>query len=122
MKVNSLTEWLFHYLSKEENESRFSTSNISIPNTLIYRYSNPYFWYFEQNGILKKKKRDRFSQQEFFDEISKSKEEESIVAQYMYSIRQEGALQESLGIDYFDVMSLGKDSYERRYFHLLRTH
>ena len=57
MKVNALTEWLYFHLWKEEDEHVFSSTQVKIPDTIIYRWNMPHFWYrSEKNRVIRSSK------------------------------------------------------------------
>ena len=57
MKVNALTEWLYFHLWKEEDGHVFSSGQIKIPDTLIYRWTMPHFWYRSENKRVVRSKK-----------------------------------------------------------------
>ncbi len=46
MKLSTSTEWLFFHLWKKNPETQNSCPGVFIADTIIYRWAQPYFWYF----------------------------------------------------------------------------
>jgi len=46
MKLHTSTEWLLFHLRKKNPETGKSCPGILITDTIIYRWAQPYFWYF----------------------------------------------------------------------------
>ena len=71
MKTATFTEWLFFHLWKKNPETNQSCPYILIPDTVLFRWAQPYFWYFiAQNGQICRKKRDKISAKELVDVLS----------------------------------------------------
>ncbi|CAG9334959.1 unnamed protein product [Blepharisma stoltei] len=70
------TEWLLFHLWKQNESTGLCCPNVLLPETVIYRYAKPFFWYFstESGELLRKSKtrvNHKFIFQEFMDEKSK---------------------------------------------------
>jgi hypothetical protein len=62
MKLSISTEWLFFHLWKRNPETGKSCPGIIIPDTIIYRWAQPYFWYYSTNdGQINRKTKDRIN-------------------------------------------------------------
>ncbi|CAG9311958.1 unnamed protein product [Blepharisma stoltei] len=67
------TEWLLFHLWKQNESTGLCCPNILLPETVIYRWAKPFFWYFctETGELLRKSKTKvthKFIFQEFMDE------------------------------------------------------
>jgi len=45
MRVSNNTDWLFFHLWKKDPTTHLSCPNIYIPETILYRWGQPHFWY-----------------------------------------------------------------------------
>lgn len=60
MKLYNSTEWLFFHLWKKNPDTQESCPQIRIPETVFYRWAQPYFWYnTDKKDILNRLPRDR---------------------------------------------------------------
>lgn len=59
MKVVSLTEYLLYHLVSPSPKTGHPCPGVSVPSTLFYRWSQPYHYYCEENGRLKRLNQDR---------------------------------------------------------------
>ncbi len=50
MKVYSNTEWLFNQLWSKSPDSQQSCPGISLAETVIYKWAQPYLWYYSDEG------------------------------------------------------------------------
>ena len=46
MKLSLSTEWLFFHLWKKNPDTNSSCPGVFVADTIIYRWAQPYFWYF----------------------------------------------------------------------------
>ena len=79
----SATELLFHYLVQRSDEPLDQTTKILIPDTIIYKCSQPYFWYFTtaQGTILRETKK-KISYKAVKEEFLAGKTESDIVSSH----------------------------------------
>ena len=64
------TEWLLFHLWKRNDKTGRSCPNILIPDTIIYRWSYPYFWYFTSSeGEIMRKSRARVTHKYIQEEL-----------------------------------------------------
>jgi hypothetical protein len=60
MKLCQATEWLFFHLWKENNSTQSSCPGILIPDTIIYRWAKPHFYYYTgKDGRLIRNTKER---------------------------------------------------------------
>lgn len=66
-------------------------SFILLPDTIIYRYEQPSFWYFSSanGGIIKRKQKKNITAQNIYDTFTKGAGDRDIVATFMYSQDEE---------------------------------
>ena len=76
------TEWLLFHLWKPNDSTNLTCPNITIPDTIIYRWAKPFFWYFTtpQGEILRKSK-SRVTHKDILQDFSTNGQ--NIVASYM---------------------------------------
>merc|ERR1711879_620073 len=84
MRLNNATEWLFFHLWKKNPDTSSSCPGILIPDTLLYRWAKPYYWYFtEDKGMIERKTKEKIHlnavTETFNTNVSKSK----VVAFYL---------------------------------------
>lgn len=76
------TEWLLFHLWKPNESTNMSCPNISIPDTIIYRWAKPFFWYFTTaQGELLRKSKSRVTHKNIFQELESKGL--NIIASYM---------------------------------------
>ncbi|CAD8090679.1 unnamed protein product [Paramecium sonneborni] len=65
MKLSLSTEWLFFHLWKKNPDTNSSCPGVFVADTIIYRWAQPYFWYFtaKDGQILRKTKERIFVEQ-----------------------------------------------------------
>lgn len=64
LKTATTTEWLFYHLWKKDEETGKPCMNVLIPDTIIYRWSNPYYWYYTTlEGLICRKSKNRVDHQ-----------------------------------------------------------
>ena len=57
MKITNYTEWLFYHIWKKNSTTETSCPCVIIPDTVIFRWAQPFFWYFtNEQGVLRKQK------------------------------------------------------------------
>lgn len=60
MQALTYTEWQFFHIWKKNPATEKSCPSIMIPDTVIYRWAQPYFWYFtSKNHVIMRKKKDK---------------------------------------------------------------
>ena len=61
-------------------------SFVLLPDTVIYRYEQPSFWYFSSasGGVIKRKSKKNITAQKIFEAFTKSAGEREVVATFMY--------------------------------------
>jgi hypothetical protein len=60
MKLSTSTEWLFFHLWKKNPETGTSCPGVFLVDTVIYRWAQPYFWYFtNRDGEIIRKTKER---------------------------------------------------------------
>ncbi|EGR31604.1 mitochondrial processing peptidase beta, putative [Ichthyophthirius multifiliis] len=70
MKLSTSTEWLYFHLWKKNPETQSSCPGVFIPDTVIYRWAQPYYWYFtNRNGQLIRKTKERIENQHLKEEV-----------------------------------------------------
>ena len=103
MKLSLSTEWLYFHLWKKNPVNNRSCQSILIPDTIIYRWAQPYFWYFTtKDGQILRKTKERIPIQSIEEAFSKSSKQNDIQAEYMYVEEQSKKNQETVLIEYFD--------------------
>ena len=79
----SYTEWLFFHIWKKSPIDEKSCTGIMIPDTVIYRWAQPYFWYFTNNKHrVMRKKKDRIQLKQIEEVFKLGISKSNIVAEY----------------------------------------
>ncbi len=65
MKLMSCTEWLFFHLWKANPETGTSCPGVCIPDTVLYRWAKPHFYYYtNEHGVLARRTKERIFTEE----------------------------------------------------------
>jgi hypothetical protein len=83
------TEWLLFHLWKRIDGKSRSTSpkdlGFLVPNTLVYRWSQPSCWFFTtQDGELRRKKKEKITSQLIEETVARNSSKCGILATAMY--------------------------------------
>ena len=72
MKLSNSTEWLFFHLWKKNPENGQSCPSIRIPETIFFRWAQPYFWYnTDTQGNIERIPKDRIQMEEISSSFTK---------------------------------------------------
>ena len=78
------TEWLLFHLWKKNDLTKQSCPFVLIPDTIIYRWGRPFFWYFTtHSGELLRKSKNKVSHKYIAQEFLNSSVDSGLVAQYL---------------------------------------
>ena len=84
MRITTLTEWLFYHLWKKNPTTKTSCPSILIPDTVIFRWASPLFWYFTTNqGTIARKGKDKIFAKEIHKILKKGKQSDRVLATYI---------------------------------------
>ena len=115
MKVASLTEWLFFHLWKRSPITEEPCPSILVPDTIIYRWAQPFFWYFTSaDGKLKRKKKDKIEQKDIITIFNLGDMPAGIVGSYMHLLSPEKSTKEVIGVEYLNPESLSHFVFSRK--------
>jgi len=81
---DGLVESLYHFLWLTDDMKGKQPFNFSIPDTLIYKYQQPIFWFFSsRDGYILKKETNKLNNQKIKEAFLSKKGESGIVAYYI---------------------------------------
>ncbi|EGR30206.1 hypothetical protein IMG5_137950 [Ichthyophthirius multifiliis] len=103
MKLSTSTEWLYFHLWKKNSQTGASCPGVFLVDTIIYRWAQPYFWYFtNREGQIIRKTKERIDIQKAQDIFIYNVPQSGIVAQYLVSQNHNQQQQEVIQFEYFN--------------------
>ena len=85
MKTANYTEWLFYHIWRKNEQTRKSCPHVLIPDTVLFRWAQPFFWYFmNQDGQICRKKKDKITSKELLDVFSLGECPVDLQAEYLH--------------------------------------
>jgi hypothetical protein len=92
-KDDGLVENLYHLLWLTDDVIDKKPFPFSIPDTVVYKYSQPLFWFFtSQNGLILKKEKVKLNREKIETEFLKNVGPSGIVAYYIYNKNKENEM------------------------------
>ena len=87
MKVSSNTEWLFFHLWKKNPYSLKPCEGVMIPDTLFYRWAQPFAWYFNNGSDLEitRKTKDKILPENIIEHFTRNASTSGVIASYITS-------------------------------------
>jgi hypothetical protein len=78
------TEWLLFHLWKQNDSTNQSCPFVLIPDTIIYRWGRPFFWYFTtHSGELLRKSKNKVTHKYIAQDFLSGQTASGLVAQYL---------------------------------------
>ena len=103
MRVANNTEWLFFHLWKKDPETAFSCPGLYIAETILFRWAQPYFWYYtSKDGTLVRKTKEKVLLQHVAESFTTAVPKCGIVSTCINSIEDTSKTQEKIEIDYIE--------------------
>ncbi|KRX00119.1 hypothetical protein PPERSA_07226 [Pseudocohnilembus persalinus] len=107
MKLSSSTEWLFFHLWKKNPEKNNSSCpGIFIPDTIIYRWGKPFFWYFTtRDGQILRKTKERIFVENFEEIFNLNNASSDLIGMSLTSSEvqeKDGQQREKIEFEYYD--------------------
>jgi len=115
MRVSNNTEWLFFHLWKKNPETLLPCPNIYIAETILFRWAQPYFWYYTaKDGLLVRKTKEKVLLQQIEESFLSNVPKSEIVACTMTSYEDPLLkTQEKIEFEYLDVQSFHNFLFQR---------
>lgn len=86
MKLSTSTEWLYFHLWKKNPDTNTSCPGVFLVDTVIYRWAQPYFWYFtNREGQIIRKTKERIESDNLKASFKYNTEQTDITALYLTS-------------------------------------
>eukprot|EP00743_Colponemidia_sp_Colp-15_P006598 GILK01007111.1.p1 GENE.GILK01007111.1~~GILK01007111.1.p1 ORF type:complete len:756 (-),score=125.15 GILK01007111.1:128-2395(-) len=111
LEGDGVIENLFHFLWTKD--TLFETGPaVLIPDTIIYKYRQPAFWYFTaSDGSIKRKGKSKLVNAKIEEDFLKGENPSGIVAYYIFTKEENG--RDKTTIEYFDQNSFHEFLYQR---------
>jgi hypothetical protein len=112
---DGFVDGIYHFLWQKIAQQ--SCPNVSIPDTVVYKYRQPAYWYFMSvEGSIKMKVQKNITNAKIFEAFSKQRTDSvsEIVAYYISPVESEsGQTSKKTTIEFFDVAGLHKFLFHR---------
>lgn len=114
---DGVVDSIYHYLWTKNTQLE-TCPNVVIPNTVVYKYRQPAYWYYSSSDQqLKMKKKGDMTNQKIYDSFSKRKNPSCEVVAYYISTRDTEAGMETTTMEYFDEAGLSDFLFNRQKEH-----
>lgn len=110
MKFTDATEWLFLNLYKKNPATKSSCELVNIPDTIIYKWAKPYYWFHTIKNKIKRKKKEKIYDKEI---ISEFKSTNDTLSSNYYKPIQNDSSEETVEVEYFTNERLENFIYNR---------
>ena len=112
---DGFVDGIYHFLWQKISQQ--SCPNVSIPDTVVYKYRQPAYWYFMSvDGSIKMKAQKNITNAKIFESFSKQRPDavSDIVAYYISPVESDrGPPTKKTTIEFFDVAGLHKFLFHR---------
>lgn len=104
MKITNYTEWLFFHLWKKNPNTGKCCPSVLLPDTVLYRWAQPFTWYFMTNSGIKRKKRTKITLDELERILNNNDFEKDISAIHLFKLK--GGDREVIGLEHLSKIGL----------------
>ena len=111
---DGFVDGIYHFLWQKISQQ--SCPNVSIPDTVVFKYRQPAYWYFMSvDGSIKMKTQKNITNAKIFEAFSKQRPDavSDIVAYYISPVESERGVTGKTTIEFFDVAGLHKFLFHR---------
>ena len=111
---DGFVDGIYHFLWQKISQQ--SCPNVSIPDTVVFKYRQPAYWYFMSvDGSIKMKTQKNITNAKIFEAFSKQRADavSDIVAYYISPVESERGVTGKTTIEFFDVAGLHKFLFHR---------
>lgn len=91
LEKDGVSASLFHLIWKK-NEILKENIKIKIPDTILYKYGKPVFWYYSKKDGLKRKKPETITNTNILNFFMKEDKKIGVVATYLYNLKESSSI------------------------------
>merc|ERR1711934_1064999 len=114
---DGVVDSIYHYLHTKNTQLE-TCPNVVIPNTVIYKYRQPAYWYYSSSDQqMKMRKKGEMTNQKIYDSFRKRKNPTCEVVAYYISTRENDEGKEMTSMEYFDDQGLHDFLFNRQKEH-----
>lgn len=114
---DGVVDSIYHYLWTKNTQLE-TCPNVVIPNTVVYKYRQPAYWYYSSSDQqMKMRKKGEMTNQKIYDSFRKRKNPTCEVVAYYISTRENDEGKEMTSIEYFDETGLHDFLFNRQKEH-----
>ena len=108
MSIYTYTEWLYFHLRKLE-PSPNSPAGVMIPDTVLFRWAQPFYWYFtSSDGRIRRKKKEKIDLKLLEEAFLAKRSRSGLVCSLLYYDRNSQAQRPVLLVEYLDQGQFGR--------------
>jgi len=114
---DGVVDSIYHYLHTKNTQLE-TCPNVVIPNTVVYKYRQPAYWYYSSSDQqMKMRKKGEMTNQKIYDSFRKRKNPTCEVVAYYISTRDNEEGREMTSMEYFDEAGLHDFLFNRQKEH-----
>jgi len=114
---DGVVDSIYHYLWTKNTQLE-TCPNVVIPNTVVYKYRQPAYWYYSSSDQqMKMRKKGEMTNQKIYDWFRKRKNPSCEIVAYYISTRENDEGREMTSIEYFDDAGLQDFLFNRQKEH-----
>jgi len=114
---DGVVDSIYHYLWTKNTQLE-TCPNVVIPNTVVYKYRQPAYWYYSSSDQqMKMRKKGEMTNQRIYDWFRKRKNPSCEIVAYYISTRENDEAKEMTSIEYFDDAGLQDFLFNRQKEH-----
>jgi len=114
---DGVVDSIYHYLWTKNTQLE-TCPNVVIPNTVVYKYRQPAYWYYSSSDQqMKMRKKGEMTNQKIYDSFRKRKNPTCEVVAYYISTRENDDGREMTSMEYFDEAGLHDFLFNRQKEH-----
>jgi hypothetical protein len=114
---DGVVDSIYHYLWTKNTQLE-TCPNVVIPNTVVYKYRQPAYWYYSSSDQqMKMRKKGEMTNQKIYESFRKRKNPSCEVVAYYISTRESDEGKEMTSMEYFDDAGLNDFLFNRQKEH-----
>jgi len=114
---DGVVDSIYHYLFTKNTQLE-TCPNVVIPNTVVYKYRQPAYWYYSSGDQqMKMRKKGEMTNQKIYDSLRKRKNPTCEIVAYYISTRENDEGKEMTSMEYFDELGLHDFLFNRQKEH-----
>lgn len=91
LEKDGVSASIFHLIWKK-NEILNENIKINIPDTILYKYGKPVFWYYSTKDGVKRKKPENITNTNILNFFIKEDKKIGVVAVYLYNLQEPSSI------------------------------